>query len=98
MPAVMARTAPRLLVIPNAWRAMMIPRNDPHRDRFSNRQAAVFVIAVVLGLIGGIVTNTIAGGLMLGAVVGALAIVVPGVRDRPDETSSHDPEPPSGQS
>ncbi|MGC4192224.1 MAG: hypothetical protein QM589_13820 [Thermomicrobiales bacterium] len=66
----------------------MLPRKPPQRERFSNRQAILFILAVVIGLIGGWFTDAVAGGMMLGGIVGATAILLPGLRDRPDNTTN----------
>ncbi|MGC4106302.1 MAG: hypothetical protein QM753_08080 [Thermomicrobiales bacterium] len=75
----------------------MFQRKPNHHERFSNRQAVVFVIAVASGLIGGALAGSITGGMMLGAIAGAIGIMVPGIR--PSQTSAPiDPPDPGAPS
>lgn len=61
-------------------------QRSSQRPRFSNRQAIVFVVAIALGLIAGAMVGHTVDGLMTGAIIGALLMVAPGVRDRRDPT------------
>ena len=74
----------------------MLPRMSPPRARFSNRQAVVFFAALLVGLAGGWVAGDAAGGMMAGAVVGAGAILLPGLRREERPAPPTDPPDPAG--
>ncbi|MGB3328430.1 MAG: hypothetical protein WBA46_05700 [Thermomicrobiales bacterium] len=73
----------------------MAPRRTPDRERYSNRQAIVFAAVIVIGLAGGWLARNLAAGMMIGAVVGALAMLLPGIRSRGGNHPPTDPDQPS---
>lgn len=54
----------------------MFPRTSGRNERFSNRQAALFLSLIVLGTAGGGFFGDLTGGMMLGAIAGAVGILL----------------------
>lgn len=64
----------------------MFPRASSRNERFSNRQAALFISLIVLGAAGSGFFGTLTGGMMLGTIAGAVGILL--LRTRAGSPSS----------
>ncbi|MGN6484091.1 MAG: hypothetical protein ACTHMX_06785 [Thermomicrobiales bacterium] len=71
---------------------MFLRSSSSRHDRFSNRQAAVFMILVVLGLVAGWFLGSVTGGMMVGGIAGACGIMLPGVRPRDQASAPSGPD------
>jgi hypothetical protein len=72
----------------------VLSRSSGRNERFSNRQAAAFLILVVLGVVAGWFLGSITGGMMLGAIAGSCSIMLPGIRPRPEAPASSSADSP----